>query len=173
MNNSKNAHSPLLLIIPLLLITMVLEIMRLPGFLQENRPDFPVIILVFFSAVLRNRTCIELAWLTGLALDLLTGSPLGINALTFCAQVYIIAWQFKKFHTYSLWEQTIVVGCVALVIRTVGYWLAHVILQTSFSLNIIYPSLVMAVLWFVCCPLFKVITESLTGKKIASNNEAQ
>ena len=166
MNNSKNMHSPLLLIIPLLIVTMVLEIMHLPGFLQENRPDFPVIILVFFSAILKSRTCIELSWVTGLVLDLLTGAPLGINALTFCAQVYVIAWQFKDFKNYKLYQQALVIGCVALVIRTVGYWLAHIIMQTSFSLNIIYPSLLMAGLWLVCCPVFGLITESVTGKKI-------
>ena len=173
MISSKNNHSPLLLIIPVLILSIVLEIMHLPAFLQENRPDFPVLILIFISAILRTRACIELAWLTGLTLDLLTGAPLGINALVLCAQVYIIAWQFKKFYTYELWQQALVVGIVALIVHAVGYWLAHLILRTGYSVNIIYPAIIMAILWIICCPIFKMVTLSITGRNINSSNESK
>lgn len=159
--------------LPLLLITIILEITSLPPFFEENRPYFPVLILIYFSSINHVRFCMEFAWISGVIIDLLVGAPLGINALTFCAHVYLISWQFKELNNYTLWQQALSIGVVSCVVRVVSYWIAHLILQTNYEINFIIPSVLLALLWIPICPLLKVFTGN-TGKikneKLDRNN---
>ena len=171
MIKNKDQRPSVFLLLPLLLITIILEITTLPPFLEENRPYFPVLVLIFFSSVIHVRFCMEFAWISGLIIDLLVGAPLGINALTFCAQVYLISWQFKEFNHYSLWQQALSIGVVSYVVRIVAYWIAHLILHTNYEINFVIPSVILALLWIPASPLLKVFTgNSGTANNASDNN---
>lgn len=145
---NQNQRSPLILLFPLLLLAIILKIASLPQFISENRPDLLALILIYFAVIAGNRICLEIGWLTGLIVDLLLAAPLGINALIISAQVYLVASQFINFSSYSVWQQAVIVGIVNLIVNIVGYWLAHIILQTTYEVNFWVPAILMGVLWF-------------------------
>ncbi len=163
MSKNKETHSPLLLLLPFLLVAVILQIASLPPFIDENRPDFAAIVMIFFATIVGSNICLELAWLTGFVIDLLIGAPLGINALTLCAQVYLISSQFSAFSKYKLWQQALTISLCSLIVRIGGYWLAHVIMQTNYETNFLMPSLLMGLLWLPLCPLFNFFVSNISG----------
>ena len=147
-NDKENKHTILIMLLPVLLAALILQLIRLPGFFGDNRPDFMVLALLYFAAIINIRLKIELAWLAGLVLDLLNGSPLGINALLYAAQIYIIGTQFRNFASYAVWQQAIIIGLVNILVNIIGYWLEHIIGQTYYAINFVIPGILMALLWF-------------------------
>ena len=121
---------------------MILQIASLPSFIDENRPDFAAIVMIFFATIVGSNICLELAWLTGFVIDLLIGAPLGINALTLCAQVYLISSQFSAFSKYKLWQQALTISLCSLII--------------------LY-SFMMGVILFTLCPLFNFFVSNISG----------
>ena len=147
-NDKENRHTVLIIMLPVMMVALILQLIRLPGFFGDNRPDFMVLALLYFAAIINIRLKIELAWLSGLVLDLLNGSPLGLNALLFATQIYIVGTQFRNFSTYSVWQQAVIIGVVNILVNIIGYWLEHIIGQSYYDINFVLPGIVMAVLWF-------------------------
>ncbi len=131
-----------------LLVAVILEIASLGDFLDEQKPEFAALVLVYYAAVARLGFSIELALVAGLAVDLLQGAPLGINALALCAQVYLISSQFESFRLYSYWQQALITGIVNLIVSVTCYWLAHMLGQSAYEANFMIPALLLAALWF-------------------------
>lgn len=131
-----------------LLVAVILEIASLGDFLDEQKPEFSALVLIYYTAVARLPLGIELGFFAGLAIDLLHGAPLGINALSLCAQVYLISSQFASFRSYSYWQQALITGIVNFVVSVTCYWLAHMLGQTAYEATYVIPSLLLAALWF-------------------------
>ncbi|MBQ9274308.1 MAG: rod shape-determining protein MreD [Succinivibrio sp.] len=165
-DNREPRHSALIVFVPLLMVALVFHIVRFPDFLNANRPDLLVLLCIFFTTLRRSWFNVEIAWVAGLLLDLLSGAPLGVHALLFAAQVYLIGSQFRNFASYSLWQQTIIIGVINLLANVIGYWLEHVIGQNVYDAPFVIPALLTAVLWPVVyglcsmlCAIFSVMPE--------------
>ncbi|HIV54618.1 MAG TPA: rod shape-determining protein MreD [Candidatus Anaerobiospirillum stercoravium] len=149
MANPKNEarRSSYLIFFPLLFIMLILEIVHLPALIAPYRPDFLALLLIFFASSDPKRINVGWAWCSGLLLDLLSGAPLGFNALILAFQVYIILSQFKSFISFMLWQQIIIIGIVNLIGHIVVYWAGHLIAQGTYSGNFGWPTVVTMVLW--------------------------
>lgn len=152
-NNEHNQRSIYVVFLPLVFLGLVLSIVRLPGFFENNRPDFVVLVLIYFSVLDNRMISIEIAWLTGLLLDLLSGAPLGINAFMMAAQVYLIVSQFTKFSSYRVWQQAIIICVINLLVNIIGYWIGHIFGLNYFHASYVIPSIMLFVLW----PIFYVL----------------
>ena len=58
MSKNKEMHSPLLLLLPFLLVAVILQIASLPPFIEENRPDFAAIVMIFFATIVGSNICL-------------------------------------------------------------------------------------------------------------------
>lgn len=150
-----------------LMLAVILEIVSLSDFLDQQKPEFAAVVLIYYSAITRFRFGIELALLTGFTIDLLQGAPLGINALTLCAQVYLICSQFQNFRVYLLWQQAVIVGMVNIVVGVTCYWLAHMLGQTAYEANFLIPAGLLVLLWFP----FRIILDFLVKPNNGTGDE--
>ena len=98
-NKDRNRSSYLIVLIPMLLIALILAIVHLPAPISDNRPDLIVLIILFFSQNPKFKLNIEVAFVTGIVLDLVSGAPLGINAFLVCLQLYLITTQVLNVAT--------------------------------------------------------------------------
>lgn len=146
-NNAKPQHSTYALFVPLVIVSMMFMICRLPEAVVPFRPDLLTLVLIFFAVFDQRRISIEIAWLCGLILDLLNGSPLGFNALGCALQVYLIISQFKKFALFARWQQVIVIALINFIARVLGYWIGHIIGQPDYSVTFVTHTVVTALLW--------------------------
>ncbi|MCI5576822.1 MAG: rod shape-determining protein MreD [Succinivibrio sp.] len=163
-NKEKNS-SALIVLIPSLLVALILQIVHLPTFLSDNRPDLLTLIILYFSMTNRIKLSLELAFFVGLTVDLITGSPLGIHVFTIALQVYLISSQFN-FEKYKIYQQVLIVAIVNLVTNCIGYWLEHLIGQRYYEINFLYPALITALCWpliylvlQILCATFSVVTD--------------
>ena len=67
-NKEKNS-SALIVLIPSLLVALILQIVHLPTFLSDNRPDLLTLIILYFSMTNRIKLSLELAFFVGLTVD--------------------------------------------------------------------------------------------------------
>lgn len=141
------ARSSYVLFFPVVLFSLILDIVRLPEVAAPFRPDFLALSLIFFAIFDPRRISIGCAWIAGLLLDLLTGAPLAQNALCLALQIYLIVTQFKRFALFAKWQQMIVILIVNILGHVLGYWISHIAGKVNYDDNIFYPSIITALLW--------------------------
>ncbi len=166
MISKEKKSSFLFVLVPMIFISLILQIVHLPASISDYRPDILVLVLIFFSMNSHFTLKLETAWLVGIILDLVTGAPLGINAFVISTQIYLISTQFKNFPKYSLWQQAIIIGVINLIVNVLGYWIEHIIGQSYYEVSFILPTLITAAFWpivylisYILCSTFSIDTE--------------
>jgi rod shape-determining protein MreD len=81
----------------------------LPGVLQPFKPYWPALVLIYWALESNDRVSLGLAFLVGLAADLLDGLLLGEQALRLCAIVFIVLRFRSRLRFFPMWQQTLAV----------------------------------------------------------------
>lgn len=166
MINTKNTKkSYVFVLIASIFIAMILQVIHLPVVISENRPDFLILIILFFSIHTDFSFKLETAWIVGIMLDLVTGAPLGINAFIMCTQVYLIGTQFTNFAKFNIWQQTSIIGLVNLVVSILGYWIEHIIGQSYYEINFLIPAAATAVFWPIIYLICSILCDTFSISK--------
>lgn len=107
-----------------LLLAMCLAIMPLPHLLHWLRPDWMLLVLLYWVLADEPRVSVSGAWLMGLAVDLLLGTLLGLHALIYAVIIFIAQRNRNSVARLPMWQQVLfVVICVllSLIIQLVVY----------------------------------------------------
>lgn len=146
-----------------LLIAITLSAMQLPfatpRWFVLLRPEW-VLLAVFYWAVERpDRVPMVFVWLMGLVLDVLQGSPLGVNGLCLAAIVFI-AWSFyERLRMYSRLQQAIMVFFLALGLECVKNIAAVLVQDASISVTLVVPAVVTMLVWPLVAELIRRCTQ--------------
>jgi rod shape-determining protein MreD len=97
-------------------VAMMLTIMPLPEALRVFRPDWTLLVLVYWALALPLRIGVGIGWLVGIFQDVLTGSLLGQHALSYSVVAYLTLKLHQRIRLYPLWQQALSV----LVLLTLG-----------------------------------------------------
>ena len=148
-----------------LLIAVTLAVMQLPfpapGWVALLRPEW-VLLAVFYWGVERpERVPMVFVWLLGLVLDVLQGSPLGINGLCLAA-VVLVAWSFyERLRMYSRMQQAVVLFFLALGLECVKGMAAALVQDEPISVTLVIPAVITMLMWPVVAELIKYLTRRL------------
>lgn len=85
------------------------------GVLQSLLPDWPFLVVLFFSVSERWRATVIFAFIVGLLQDQFIGTPLGVHAFVFTLCAYIISQYRKRFRYAGMMFQTMIVGLLVLL----------------------------------------------------------
>ncbi len=171
MQNPVEPRSSYLLFFPLVIFALIVGIVRLPEVVAPFRPDIVTLVLIFFAMYDPGRFSIGWAWICGLLLDLLTGAPLAQNALCEALQIYLISSQFRRFAIFAKWQQMIVIYIINILGHTLGYWISHIAGTVTYNTNIIYPSVVTALIWPVFFYLSLFLCQAMNIKLLLPKEE--
>ncbi|GGW84035.1 rod shape-determining protein MreD [Alteromonas halophila] len=130
-----------------ILISLVLQIMPLPIQVDMYRPDWVLIVLAYWCMALPNRVNVGVAFITGVALDILMGATLGIHSLALSLSVYVLAANYQRLRNYSVWQQAIIIGLLSALYHLVVYWLEHLLTDIYFQFAYLWPVITSMVLW--------------------------
>mgnify|MGYP000430150801 CR=1 FL=1 len=130
-----------------LLLALLANIMPMPLDIDAYRPDWVLMVLLYWCIALPTRVNVISAWFMGLLLDILLGSILGIHAAAMAASVFIAAVNFQKIRNFSLWQQALIVGILSSLYHLVVFWLQRVLLDVVFLPSYLAPVLTTTVLW--------------------------
>lgn len=151
----KSLRSPWWFISLSILLAMVLSIMPLPLELKSLRPDWVLIVIIYWTIALPHRVNIGTAWLSGMLLDILLGTTLGLHAIAMIVVVYVTASNFQKLRNFSLWQQSLLIAVFLLLYHFILFWINHFLTGVSFSVNYIYPAITSSLIWLWLFPVMR------------------
>ncbi len=130
-----------------ILLTLILAIMPLPLIFKPYRPDWTLMVLIYWTLALPHRVNVGVAWISGFLLDVLLGTVLGINAMSCAIVVYVAATNYQMIRNFSVWQQSLIVGMLLALHHLLVYWLSHFLSDTYFVPEYLYPVLPGVVVW--------------------------
>jgi rod shape-determining protein MreD len=96
---------------------------------------------------LPQRVGIGMAWLTGLVLDLVEGTPLGENALALAVIAYLALILYQRLRMYAAWQQAGVIFVLIGINQLLCHWVQTMTARVVPTLMFLLPALVSALLW--------------------------
>ncbi len=134
-------------IVSSLIIALVLQIVPLPIQVDLYRPDWVLVVLSYWCMALPHRVNVGIAFVTGIAVDILVGTTLGIHSLGLSICVYILAANYQRLRTYSVWQQAIVIGLLSSLYHLLTFWVQHLLTDIYFQVDYLWPVLTSMVIW--------------------------
>ncbi len=129
------------------LVALMASIMPLPLSVDAFRPDWVLVVLLYWCLALPTRVNVISAWVMGFILDVLLGSTLGVHAGAMAITVYIVAGNFQKIRNFSLWQQSMIVGVLSALYHLVVFWLQRFLTDAVFLPSYLYPVFTTIILW--------------------------
>lgn len=136
-----------IVIILTLLLALMASIMPMPLSVDAFRPDWVLVVLLYWSLALPGKVNVMTAWILGLLLDILLGSVLGVHAAAMAISCYIIVANYQKIRNFSLWQQALIIGISTATYHILVFWLQHFLTDVVFLSSYLYPVVIDILLW--------------------------
>ena len=116
--NSARPHARWLIALTLG-IALTLTILPLPVVLEAYRPEWAMLVILYWSLALPARVGVGVAWLAGLLQDILQATALGSHALAFALVAYLTIQLYQRIRSVPIWQQALTVLVVLSAARGV------------------------------------------------------
>ncbi|MCU4676582.1 rod shape-determining protein MreD [Catenovulum sp. 2E275] len=130
-----------------LLFALTLAITPMPSIIESYRPDWILLVLVYWCIALPHRVNVGTAWFCGFLLDILLGSVLGTHAFMLAFVAYICSANYLTIRNFSSWQQSLIIALVTAFYHLVDYWLQHFLTTAYFMPELLWPVLSNAFVW--------------------------
>ena len=106
MNSRRESRSLIFLTI---MIAALLSLMPLPDALLPFKPYWVALVLIYWSLETHDTINLGLAFLIGLVLDVLSGSLMGLHALSLVIMVFLVQRFRSRLRFFPPWQQALIV----------------------------------------------------------------
>lgn len=130
-----------------LAIALWLSIIPLPDWARWARPEWVAMVLIYWVIALPHRIGIGSAFVTGLVLDLVEGSPLGENAFALSIIAYLGLILYQRMRMYAGWQQAGIVFVLVGLNQLLCHWVQTLTTKVTPTMLFLLPALVSALLW--------------------------
>ncbi|MFT7688830.1 MAG: rod shape-determining protein MreD [Candidatus Azotimanducaceae bacterium] len=133
------------------IVAMLLSVVSLPEFVPWElgylRPEWVVLVLVYWVIALPHRVGLVIAWLVGLLVDVLSGSLLGQHGFVFTIIVYITASLYQRLRMFAVWQQSLIVFGIVGLGQLVNFWIENIVGLARWDLWYLFPAIMSALMW--------------------------
>lgn len=130
-----------------LLIAIMATIAPMPISVDAFRPDWVLVVLVYWCLALPSKVNVITAWVMGLLLDILLGSVLGVHAAAMALSIYIVVVNFQKIRNFSVWQQALIIGVLSAQYNLIVFWLQRFLSDVVFLSSYLYPVITSIIVW--------------------------
>jgi len=102
-----------------LAISLILNFIPFHEDIAVFRPDFVVIVIIYWAVNYPHKMGMSIAFCTGLMMDVANAGILGQHALAYCIAVYLTLILGRRLRIFSLVQQAPQVGFILLVMQIV------------------------------------------------------
>ncbi len=121
MNQSR--RQGILMLLLTFTVALLLAVMPLPAWAHSFRPQWPLLVLIYWAMALPQRIGVGSAWALGIAVDLLSSSLLGMHAMIYAIIVFIIIQLHRQIRVFPLWQQAMGIFLLLLLEYLLKIWL--------------------------------------------------
>lgn len=89
-----------------LLLALLCQLLPWAGFGLVVRPDFVLLVVLYWLLRAPNICNIGTAWIAGLVVDLASGGIFGQNALAYALSAYFAVSYHRRLALFNIWQQT-------------------------------------------------------------------
>ena len=145
--NTGSAHNRWILWLTLF-IGLLLQITPLSASIFFIKPNWVLLILIYWLIALPHRISIGSAFFMGTVIDLFSGSILGVHAFAFSLIGYLATFKFQLIRNLALWQQVLIIMvlsmCYDFCLFILDIIINHAVTITSTSL---FSNVVNGLLW--------------------------
>ena len=141
------SYSSRLIVLLTFLLALMASIMPLPLTIDAFRPDWVLVVLLYWCLAIPTRVNVISAWVLGFILDVLLGSTLGIHAGAMAIVTYLVSGNYQKIRNFSVWQQALIVGMFSALYQLIVFWLQRILTDIIFLPSYLYPVITTIVLW--------------------------
>ncbi len=132
-------------------VAMILAVMPMPEFapvvLGYLRPEWVVLVLIYWIIALPQRVGIAVAWSSGLFVDVLLGSLLGQHAVAYVVVAYVASSLYQRLRMFSVWQQSMIVFATIGLNQLINFWIESIAGLTDWNIWYLLTSVMSAFLW--------------------------
>jgi rod shape-determining protein MreD len=146
-------------VIATIFLALMLMITPLPESVVAFRPDWIVMVLIYWAMMLPRTWSVGWAWLIGLLLDVTQGAILGQHALALCLVVFITVRFHLLMRVFPISQLTATVFALLALYQFVLLWINGIVGITAPGPSYWGPVISGAILW-------PVVSTVLTGVRV-------
>ena len=128
------------------LVAMILMILPLPHWAVWLRPQWVFAVLLFWIGMSSEQFGIGTAWVVGIVMDLVSGTPLGLQAFVFVMLSYGVLRLRSIIEYLPIWQQASVIGVFVFLnglLQGIGLsWMGHGVHIGLYMLSAITTALI-------------------------------
>lgn len=139
-----------LLIFATLTVAMLLSVFPLPLPLRWWRPEFVLMIVIYWIYVLPLHISLLALCTLGIFQDVLEGTPFGQHGLSLVIVAYVCLLSYQRVRNYSLWQQSCWVFVLIGIAQLIDNWVQAISGRPVSGLEFLLPAFASACTWPLC-----------------------
>lgn len=108
----------------MLVIALLLSILPLPEAIDPFRPYWLALVLVYWALESQETVSIGLAFVLGIVLDILSGSLMGMHALSLVVMIYLVQRFRARLRFFPAWQQALAVFVLLVNDQIIRLWIS-------------------------------------------------
>ena len=138
------------------ILAFALTIMPLPDGLEMLRPEWIIMVLVYWIMALPDRVGVGVAWIVGLLLDVARDALLGQYALTLALIAFIVINLHQRLRVFPLWQQALAIALLVILQYILVFWIKGMTGQLPQFWKMLLPTVSTLIFW---PPVFLVLRQ--------------
>ncbi len=111
------------LILLIIVAAMLLSMLPVPAALVPFKPYWVALVIIYWTLETRDKISLGLAFLIGLLLDVLSGSLMGMHALSLVVMVFLVQRFRPRLRFFPPWQQALAVFGLLVNDRVILIWI--------------------------------------------------
>ena len=144
MTSSRESRSLIFLTI---MAAIFLSLLPLPEVLSPFKPYWVAMVLIYWSLETQDVITLGLAFLIGIVLDILSGSLVGLHALSLVVMVFLVQRFRSRLRFFPPWQQALSVLGLLVNDRIILIWITVLLGESLPTWKYWLPPLVGMALW--------------------------
>jgi rod shape-determining protein MreD len=126
---------------------ILFSLMPLPEPLLPLKPYWVALVMIYWSLETQDMVSLGLAFMVGLVLDILSGSLMGLHALSLVVMVFLVQHFRSRFRFFPPWQQALSVLGLLVNDRIILIWITALLGEPLPTWQYWLPPLVGMALW--------------------------
>ena len=110
-----------------LIMAILLTILPMPDVFEPLRPYWVGLVLVYWALEIREMVSLGMAFLIGILLDTLTGSLMGMHALSLVVMIYLVQRFRARLSFFPPWQQALSILALLVNDRIIRLWISSLL----------------------------------------------